>query len=58
MNHGDLPGDFEGAEGDPVPGDDAISQWTSVVTEPAELTWLREVLALNAAGDHQDDDLD
>ncbi len=53
-----LPGDFEGAEGDPVPGSDAIRQWTSVVTDPAELTWLREVLALNAAGDDQDDDLD
>ena len=51
-----MPGGFEGAEGDPAPRDDAISQWTSVVTEPAELTWLREVLALNAADNHQDDD--
>jgi hypothetical protein len=50
-----MPGDFEGAEGDPVPGTDAISQWTSVVTEPAELTWLREAIALNAAGEHQND---
>jgi hypothetical protein len=40
------------------PGTDAISQWTSVVADPAELTWLREVLALNAAGDDQGDDLD
>ncbi len=46
-----IPGDFEGAKGDPVPGADAIQQWTSVVLHPAELTWLREMLALNAAGD-------
>ena len=46
-----IPGDFEGAEGDPVPGADAIQQWTSVVLHPVELTWLREMLALNAAGD-------
>jgi hypothetical protein len=45
-----IPGDFEGS--------DAISQRTSVVTDPAELTWLREVLALNAAGHDRDDDLD
>src|SRR5439155_13160406 len=44
-----IPGDFEGAEGDPVPGVDAIQQWTSVVLHPVELTWLREMLALNVA---------
>ncbi len=38
-----MPGDFEGAEGDPAPGVDAIQQWTSVVLHP--------MLALNAAGD-------
>ncbi|MGH3221422.1 MAG: hypothetical protein ACRDPY_22465 [Streptosporangiaceae bacterium] len=42
-----IPGDFEGAEGDPAPGIDAIQQWTSVVLHPVELTWLREMLALN-----------
>lgn len=46
-----IPGDFEGAEGDPAPGADAIQQWTSVVLHPVELTWLREMLALNAASD-------
>jgi hypothetical protein len=49
-----TPGGFERAEGDPAPGADAISQWTSVVTDTAELTWLREVLAVNAAGDQGD----
>ncbi len=56
-----LPGDFEGAEGDPEPGEDAITQWTSVALDAGELVWLREVLALNAAGDDdtgEDDDLD
>lgn len=54
-----APGGFEGAEGDPEPGEDAISQWTSVVTGPEELTWLTEALAVNAAGgEDPDDDLD
>jgi hypothetical protein len=44
-----TPGDFEGAEGDPTPGVDAIQQWASVVAHPAELTWVREMLALNAS---------
>ena len=52
-------GGFEGAEGDPEPGEDAISQWTSVVTAPEDLTWLAEALAVNTTGaDSQDDDLD
>jgi hypothetical protein len=46
-----IPGDFEGAEGDRAPDVDAIGQWASVVLHPVELTWLREMLALNAAGD-------
>ncbi len=54
-----LPGDFEGAEGDPTQGEEAIVQWTSVVLHADELEWLREVLALNAAHDDEDDeDLD
>jgi hypothetical protein len=53
-----TPGGFEGAEGDPEPGEDAISQWTSVVTGPEELTWLREAFALNTIGrEDVDDDL-
>src|SRR4029453_16463174 len=46
-----VPGGFEGAEGDPAPGEDVIRQWTSVVTDAGELRWLKEMLALNAAGD-------
>ena len=46
-----VPGGFEGAEGDPAPGEDIIRQWTSVVTDAGELRWLKEMLALNAAGD-------
>jgi len=57
-----LPGDFEGAEGDPIEGEQAIVQWTTVVLHEDELTWLREVLALNSAHDEddhdEDDDLD
>jgi hypothetical protein len=52
------PGGFEGAEGDPESGEDAISQWTSVVTGPEELTWLTEALAMNTAGSEDPDDLD
>jgi hypothetical protein len=44
---------------DPAPGEDAISQWTSVVTGPEELTWLTEALAMNTMGGGGDpDDLD
>ena len=50
-----IPGDFKGAEGDPTPGVDAIQQWASVVAHPAELTWVREMLALNAADREADD---
>lgn len=46
-----VPGGLEGAEGDPAPGEDVIRQWTSVVTDAGELRWLKEMLALNAAGD-------
>jgi hypothetical protein len=53
-----TPGGFEGAEGDPAPGEDAISQWTSVVTGPEELTWLTEALAMNTVGTEDPDDLD
>jgi len=53
-----TPGGFEGAEGDPASGDDAISQWTSVVADPEELTWLIEALAMNTMGDEDPDDLD
>ncbi len=53
-----TPGGFDGAEGDPAPGDDAISQWTSVVTSPDELTWLIEALAMNTVGSEDTDDLD
>jgi hypothetical protein len=54
-----TPGGFEGAEGDPEPGEDAISQWTSIVTGPEELTWLAGALAVNTMDtDDPDDDLD
>jgi hypothetical protein len=46
-----VPGDFQGAQGDPAPGAEAIRQWTSVVLHAVELTWLREMLALNSAGE-------
>ncbi len=45
-----IPGDFEGSEDDPTPGDDVIRQWTSVVTGAGELSWVKQMLALNAAG--------
>ena len=50
LDHGDRPRRVQGAEGDPAPGDDAISQWTSVVTGPEELTWLAEAVAMNSVG--------
>lgn len=53
-----TPGGFEGAEGDPEPGEDASSQWTSVVASPEELTWLTEALAMNAMGSEDPDDQD
>jgi hypothetical protein len=49
------PGDFEGAESDPTPEVDAIQQWASVVLHPVELTWVREMLALNASDREADD---
>ncbi|HEY5855306.1 MAG TPA: hypothetical protein VIW24_14945 [Aldersonia sp.] len=51
-----IPGGYEGAEGDPTAGIDAIRQWTSVVHHPNELTWLRESLTLNAAADQESDE--
>jgi hypothetical protein len=39
------------------PGEDASSQWTSVVTSPEELTWLTGALAMNAMGSEDPDDL-
>jgi hypothetical protein len=50
-----IPGDFEGAEGDPTAGVDVIDQWTSVAVQAGELTWLRETLTLNAAEADVDD---
>lgn len=47
-----LPGDYEGA-GD-LDDDAATSRWTSVVTHPDELGWLRGALQLRA--DHEDED--
>jgi len=49
------PGDFEGAESDPTPEVDAIQQWASVVLHPVELTWVREMLTLNASDREADD---
>ena len=57
MNADPTPGGFEGAEGDPG-GEDAISQWASVVTGAEELTWLTEALAMNTMGGKDPDDLD
>ncbi|MGH3450642.1 MAG: hypothetical protein ACRDQW_07900 [Haloechinothrix sp.] len=55
-----LPGEYDGATGDPEEGVDAIAQWTSAVVDAGELVWVREALELNAADDHDDadDDLD
>lgn len=50
-----LPGDFEGAEGDPDE-DQAITQWTTMVLHSDELGWLREALALNTEHDASDED--
>ena len=44
-----VPGGFRGAERSI--GSDVIRQWTSVVTDAGELRWVKEMLALNAAGD-------
>jgi hypothetical protein len=44
-----LPGDYEGA--DELDDDVATSRWTSVVTHPDELGWLREALQLRADDD-------
>jgi hypothetical protein len=52
-----LPGDYDGADDAPE-ADTAITRWTTVVLHPDELGWLREALALNAAGDEQTDDED
>jgi len=48
-----ISGDFEGAQGDPALGVDAIGQWTSVVTDPVELDWVKEMLELNAEADEE-----
>jgi hypothetical protein len=44
--------------GGPSSGTTAISQWTSVVADPEELTWLIEALAMNTMGSEDPDDLD
>jgi len=49
-----VPGDFEGAQGDPSPGVDVIKQWTSGVAHPAELHWVKEMLELNEKADDAD----
>jgi hypothetical protein len=54
-----LPGDFEGATGDPTEQVDVIAQWTTVVLSAEELVWIREAIALNADDSGEDvDDLD
>lgn len=42
-----MPGDFEGAAGDPTEQVDVIAQWTTVVLADDELTWIREAIALD-----------
>jgi hypothetical protein len=50
-------GDYEDA--DDLDDGAAIQRWTTVVTHPDELGWLREALQLLACGDHdEEDDLD
>lgn len=49
-----IPGDFEGAQGDPAPRADAIGQWTRVVTDPAGLDWVKAMLELDAEADGTD----
>ena len=44
-----MPGDFEGAEGDPPQGSMRSGSGPALCCIPVELTWLREMLALNAA---------
>lgn len=52
-----LPGDYEGA--DDLDDGTAVRRWTTVVTHPDELGWLREALQLLAGTDHEDvDDLE
>lgn len=54
-----VPGDFEGAIGDPTEHLDVITQWTTVVLTDEELVWIREAIALNAEGSGGDlDDFD
>jgi hypothetical protein len=50
-----LSGDYEGA--DELDDDAVTSRWTSVVTHPDELGWLREALQLRA-DDEDEDGLD
>lgn len=51
-----LPGGYEGA--DEIDDDAAISRWTTVVTHPDELGWLREALRHLADVDDADDELE
>lgn len=48
-----LPGGYEGA--DDMDGGAAAIRWTTVVTHPDELGWLREALALNTTGGENED---
>ncbi|RKF24831.1 hypothetical protein [Micromonospora globbae] len=52
-----LPGDYEGA--DDLDEGTAVRRWTTVVTHPDELGWLREALQLLAGTGREDiDDLE
>jgi hypothetical protein len=48
-----LPGDYEGADD---LDDGAVHRWTTVVTHPDELGWLREARELLAREDQDDED--
>ncbi|MFI9597719.1 hypothetical protein [Nonomuraea sp. NPDC052265] len=51
-----LPGAYEGD--DDLPEGAAARRWTTVALYPDELGWLRAALALNAAHDDEDDELE
>jgi hypothetical protein len=51
-----LPGDYEGA--DEFDDGAAVHRWTSVVTHPDELGWLREALQTLAGDDQEVEDLE
>jgi hypothetical protein len=51
-----LPGTYEGE--DEIDDDAAITRWTTVVTHPDELGWLREALRHRDETDDPDDELE